>query len=135
VKSTDEEYLHSLDTSINEKKWQQEVTGGFPRLFPCVYHTFNSRNSPKGFPDTIVPVPPSLWFYRDKPPPLIVIELKVGNNKPTGDQLTWLMAFATTGAWTFVLWPRHRPVLNELYAANWGSPKIRERMHVYTKRG
>ena len=133
-----EEYLQAQDNTILEvgrKGFQQEVTNEFNRLFPCVYHTHDSRNSPKGFPDMIVPVPNSLWFDALRPPPLIVIELKVRNNKPSDDQFRWLSLFAETGAWTFVLWPRHRPVLAELYSANWNSPKLRDRLHVYTKRG
>lgn len=141
VNTNSEEYLNHLDHSIKEtggrNTFQIEVMKGFSKkhggLFNLVYHTHDSRNSPKGFPDTQVPIPPELWYY-PPPIPLLVIELKAGNNRASDDQRAWLKALAFNGAWTFCLWPRHRPVLRELYAANWSHPLVQNRLHVYTKR-
>jgi len=141
MKPDSEEYLNHLDHSIKEigrNGFQQEVSDGFSSkaggLFDLVYHTQDSRNSPKGFPDTQVPIPPSFWFL-NSPPPLLVIELKVRDNKPSEDQLAWLRALRANGAWTFCLWPRHRLALREMYNANWGHHEIQKRLHVYTRRG
>jgi hypothetical protein len=136
VKPESEEYLIHLDHSIKEigrGGFQQEVNDGFAQAgYEFVYHTHDSRNSPKGFPDTIVAVEPSKHYLSGRPP-LIVIELKAANNKPTPEQLAWLNAFRLCGAMTFVLWPRHRLVLNDLYAGNFNSPRVTNRLHLYEK--
>jgi hypothetical protein len=128
MKPTDEEYLQHLDTSISEKEWQQEANNGFIAGDNRFYHTKDSRHSPKGFPDLIVPILGGV-------PDLLVIELKVGDNKPSSEQLWWLDAFAQSGALTFCLWPRHRKVLERLYLGDVGSYLASTRIGVYTKRG
>lgn len=130
MKTDSEEYLNHLDHSIKEKggrgTFTIEVVNGFREAwFNFVYHTHDSRNSPVGYPDLSIL---DSEFH-------IIIELKVGNNKPSAKQVEWLRAFRQTGALTFVLWPRHRPVLRELYAGRYNNPLVQERLHVYTKHG
>lgn len=134
-----EEYLQHLDDAIRElgsSGFQQEITDGFRSnpAYDLIYHTWNSRNSPAGYPDTMIPVPPALW-YLEEMPPLLAIEAKVGKNKPKIEQIRWLKALRVCGCWTFVLWPRHRPVLHDLYSANFHTQRVQDRLHVYTKRG
>lgn len=135
VRADAEEYLDYQDHSIQEtgsRGFQQEVTNGFKVRYGCVYHTHDSRNSPAGYPDTIVVARSWEGLLRGKPP-LIVIELKVAERKPSPEQLMWLKAFKGAGAMTFVLWPRHRPVLNKLYDGDFNHPSVQERLHIYVK--
>lgn len=131
MRPTDEEYLNHLDHSIKEigrGGWQEEVTNEFKRCgWGHVYHTWNSRNSPKGFPDVVI-----CGASR-----VIAIELKVGNNKPSDEQIGWLKAFKFSGALTFAFWPRHREVVRLIASGKWGVNALVEtgRLHVYTKQG
>lgn len=122
-----EEYQRHLDNSVKESGrggFQDEVTKGFRDAgFSFVYHTHDSRHSPKGYPDLSIL---DSEFH-------LVIELKVGDNKPSDAQIAWLKAFRKAGALTFVLWPRHRPVLNLLYQGQYGHPLVAARLHKYTK--
>lgn len=69
---------------MREKDLQRYVMQTAKLLGWRGYHTWNSIHSQKGFPDCVLL----------RPPRLVVIELKVGRNKPTPDQRDWLDAFA-----------------------------------------
>lgn len=130
VRHDSEEYLDHLDHSIKEigrRGWQQEITDTFKAAgWGFIYHTYDSRHSPAGFPDTIIPGAARI----------IVIEAKVGNNKASVLQIEWLKEFAKSGALTFCLWPRHRPTLRALADGAWlDDPDIRGRLNIYDKRG
>lgn len=80
----------------SEAKWQREVVKALRRFgFMLVYHTWNSRNSPPGFPDIVA------W----KPGRLLTWELKRENGKTTTAQEEWLAAFKAHGAETGVYRP------------------------------
>ena len=65
---------------MSEKEFMQQVIELATLYRWMVYHTFDSRRSCAGFPDLLLL----------KNAALIVAELKVGDNKPTSEQRTWL---------------------------------------------
>ncbi len=68
---------------ISEKAFMRQIVqlAGLCGWF--VYHTHDSRRSTKGFPDILLL----------KGPRIVVAELKVGRNKLTPEQESWLAAF------------------------------------------
>ncbi len=70
---------------ISEKKFQDTVIE-LARLcgFTHIYHTWNSQNSPAGFPDIV-----ALKGKRQ-----VVAELKSEKGKLSKEQKDWLLAFA-----------------------------------------
>jgi hypothetical protein len=89
---------------VNEAEFQSEVIAFATRHGWRHYHTHDSRKSVSGFPDLIL----------IRGPVLLVAELKVGDNEPTADQLTWLEAFAAAGVQTFVWRPSDWPMIARL---------------------
>lgn len=70
------------------------------------YHTQDSRNSPRGFPDVMIGF--SEEYADTQRPRLVVAELKTENGRPTLDQVRWLDHFSTLPAVEVYLWrPRH----------------------------
>ena len=68
---------------ITEKQWQQTVIDLARRLgYEFIYHTWNSRHSPAGFPDLVI--------LKDR---MIVAELKREDGHLTPEQYFWLLAF------------------------------------------
>jgi hypothetical protein len=67
-----------------------------------VYHTYDSRKSEPGFPDTCLTNGTSLLMY----------ELKDNRRKPTKDQEGWLSLLAHTGKVECGIWrPRDWPII------------------------
>lgn len=81
--------------AMSEKAFQAEVIRLAKRNGWKFYHTHDSRKCVAGFPD--------LLLLRG--PVAIAAELKVGDNRPTADQLSWLEAFADVGARAVVWHP------------------------------
>ena len=141
MRTDSEEYLNHLDHSIKEigrNGFQQEVTNGFVQAGSLAYHTHNSRNSLEGYPDSMVPLMLRAAILEPFRRPagamvLTVIELKCRDNTPSNKQIGWLDALRRCGALTFCLWPRHRPVLGDLYDGLI-TARVLERLHVYEKR-
>ena len=75
-----------------EKEFQAAVVKHAKMVGWMVYHTWNSRHSPAGFPDLIL-------LRHDR---MVVAELKRGNEKVGNDQMLWLTAFAEAGADSYV---------------------------------
>lgn len=73
----------SVDEAKTEKAFQAEVIQRAKRYGWKHYHTTISKRSAAGFPDLIL----------IRPPRLIAAELKVGTNRLTADQETWLELF------------------------------------------
>lgn len=66
--------------TLSERDWQQLVVD-VARLHRWdVYHTYDSRRSPAGFPDLLLTRPPELMF----------VELKTATGKVTAPQLAFL---------------------------------------------
>lgn len=89
-----------------EAEFQDEVTRLAKRHGWLAYHTHNSRKSEAGFWDSTL--------IRGRV--LIGAELKVGDNKPTGPQLTWLEALAgvkvvRSTVWKPEMWPEIERIL------------------------
>ena len=70
---------------ISHKQFQQQVVH-LAKLagFEQIYHTWNSRHSPAGFPDLVI----------IKEGRQIVAELKVGDDNLSPEQYFWLLEFA-----------------------------------------
>jgi hypothetical protein len=69
-----------------------------------IYHTYDSRKSEPGFPDTVLTDGESLLMY----------ELKDNHRKPTHEQETWLSLLAHTGKVECGIWrPRDLPAITE----------------------
>jgi len=82
--------------TISEEEFQAAVEDLARRNGWLVYHTRDSRKSKEGFPDVV-----ALRAGRQ-----VVAELKVGDNRPTAAQETWLEAWRLVpGAEVFVWRP------------------------------
>jgi len=68
--------------TISERAFQAQVIAAAEAMGYLCYHTHDSRRSQPGFPDLIM-----VRGYR-----MVALELKVGRNKPTPEQLVWLAA-------------------------------------------
>lgn len=79
--------MEPVAVEVSEKQFQQAVIDLARRNGWLVYHTRDSRKSESGFPDLVLL----------RAVTLIVAELKVGDNKPTAAQATWLEAFRAAG--------------------------------------
>lgn len=80
---------------MKEKDWQNTVIDLAKCLgYEFIYHTWNSRHSPAGFPDLVIV----------KEGRQIVIELKVGKGNLSAEQYFWLLEFTTVGE-VCVWWP------------------------------
>ena len=67
---------------MSEREFQAQVIAAAEAMGWLCYHTHDSRRSQPGFPDLIM-----VRGYR-----MVALELKVGRNKPTVDQVRWLAA-------------------------------------------
>ncbi|WP_273845426.1 hypothetical protein [Rubrobacter calidifluminis] len=103
---TREEYLRELDFSISEKEFTTRVKGIFRAAGWLTYHTWFSKRSDAGFPDLVCV----------KGERLVAMELKVGRNRPTANQLAWLEALREAGVETYLMWPRHEPEITAIAA-------------------
>lgn len=92
--STDE--YHAL---VSEKVFTQQVMAEAKANGWMCYHTHDSRRSQPGYPDisAVHPNRPELGH--------VYMELKVGKNKPTTDQDTWLLSLEASGDRVFVFRP------------------------------
>lgn len=89
--------MTAIAKPITEKQFMGQVVQ-LAKLFGwLVYHTHDSRRSIAGFPDLIL-----LRGGR-----MLVIELKVGKNRATAEQVAWLREFSKTGAFVAVWTPEH----------------------------
>jgi hypothetical protein len=74
-----------FDPFRNEKELQEDLRRKCNTFALLYYHTHNSKNSPKGFPDAMIASPPGAV------PRLLVAELKTPwNPNPTLSQRAWL---------------------------------------------
>jgi hypothetical protein len=89
---------------IDEKDFMAAVIAFAKRQGWLCYHTFNSRKSEAGFPDLVL-------IRADV---LLVVELKVGINRPTAPQQSWLEAFRAAGVRTFLWYPKDWPTIVSL---------------------
>ena len=71
----------NVDLKVKEKDFQAQLMQVALMLGGMVYHTYDSRKSPKGYPDLVI-----LTMDRR----LIFAELKTGKLMPTEDQWAWL---------------------------------------------
>lgn len=84
------------DDAKDEKQFQADVWKEFKRCgWAKKYHTHNSRKSDAGFPDLVI----------GRRGQIIVAELKVGDNKPSEDQVEWLNLFKLAGIPTYLWYP------------------------------
>lgn len=67
---------------MSEREFQAQVIAAAEMQGWLCYHTHDSRRCQPGFPDLIM-----VRGYR-----MVALELKVGRNKPTVDQVRWLAA-------------------------------------------
>ncbi len=70
------------------------------------YHTYRSDKSVPGFPDLILV----------RGSRLVVVELKVGRNKPTTEQAAWLELFRGVCEEVFVWYPSDWPMIEKTLA-------------------
>lgn len=79
---------------ISEKQFHAEVMAFAKRHGWKTFHTYDSRKSDEGYPDLVM--------LRERQ---IVAELKVGRNKPSAAQDTWLEAYRSVGVETYIWFP------------------------------
>lgn len=101
---------------ISEKEFQSQVIQLAKLLGWLVYHTHDSRRSVAGFPDLIL-----LRNGR-----LVVIELKVGKNRATPEQVVWLEAFAKIADYVAVWTPQHWAEIQEVLGEPSSQRPVRE---------
>jgi len=83
-----------LLNAVRERDFQQQVQDLARLCGFRVYHTYDSRRSPEGYPDCC--------FVR--PPRLIYAELKSERGKPTPAQLEWLHDLAEISGVEVFIW-------------------------------
>jgi hypothetical protein len=93
---TEEEYAAYLrrgePARISEKAWQMAVTRLLKQHgYRLIYHTFDSRRSPSGFPDLVAACPASEERPQGR---LIFAELKADDGIVRLEQQAWLDALA-----------------------------------------
>jgi hypothetical protein len=88
--------VHVLGRAITEKEWQTQVVQ-LARLYGwrLIYHTYDSRRSPSGFPDLVL--------VRDER--LVFVELKAGRGRVSPAQREWLAGLQRTAAEVYVWRP------------------------------
>jgi hypothetical protein len=79
---------------ISEEQWAQQVIDLAQMFGWRHYRTYDSRHSPKGFPDLVL----------CRPPRLVCLELKSDSKKsqPTPEQFAWIEDLAACSAGVFV---------------------------------
>lgn len=77
-----------LDAQITEADFQASVIRHARLRGYWVYHTYDSRHSEAGFPDTVIVHPEHPDW------PVVMAELKKETTKPTTAQEAWLEALA-----------------------------------------
>lgn len=75
------------------------------------YHTYRSKQSPKGFPDEVL--------CRER---VVFLELKREKTKTTQEQKDWLRALRNAGAEVYIVRPRNLDDLATALAAKGGVP-------------
>lgn len=90
-------------TAISEKQFQAEVQAFAKRHGWKTYHTRDSRKSDEGFPDLVM--------LRERQ---VVAELKVGKNKTSAAQDSWIEAYRSIGVETYVWYPSDWPQITEV---------------------
>lgn len=90
------EVVMEMRTRISEKAFMQMIIEAAVLLGYLVYHTYDSRRCVAGFPDLVLVRP----ARTDRAGRVIFAELKVGRNKTTQEQDSWLAALLSTQAFT-----------------------------------
>jgi hypothetical protein len=81
---------HGPGVPLTEKSWQQAVTRLLHQHgYHLVYHTYDSRRSPSGFPDVCA-------LHEQPGHPLLALELKTDTGQITPAQAAWLAAMETS---------------------------------------
>ena len=86
-----------MNNLITHKQFQQQIID-LAKLsgYEWIYHTWNSRHSPAGFPDLVI----------IKEGRQIVAELKVGKDNLSAEQYFWLLEFKKVkNTEVYVWWP------------------------------
>lgn len=81
--------------AVTEKAFMQRVVGLARACGWMVYHTFDSRRSPSGFPDLVL----------CRGGRVVAMELKAAHGRPTAAQLAWLEAFRAGGCEAYLFRP------------------------------
>jgi len=85
-----------LDRAMSEAELQAQVVQLAQASGWLVYHTYDSRKSPLGFPDLVLA----------RGPHLIFAELKSARGRLTDEQAEWMAALRRTGQVAYVWRPR-----------------------------
>ena len=97
------------DNAVRQKpeQWFQDRVIQRARIcgFEQIYHTFDSRHSPAGFPDLIL--------LQDKT--LIVAELKDTGGQPSPEQYFWLLAFSRVTKHVYLWHPEDEDDIQRLF--------------------
>ena len=91
---------------ISHKQFQAQIVH-LAKLagFEQIYHTWDSRHSPAGFPDLII----------IKEGRQIVVELKVGKDNLSAEQYVWLLEFMKVkNTEVYVWWPEDKDEIDEV---------------------
>ena len=82
---------------MSEKQWQESIVAEARTFgYEEIYHTWDARRSPAGFPDLIL-----LKGKR-----MIVVEVKKVGGQLSAEQYFWLLAFIRAGAEVYLWDPR-----------------------------
>jgi len=82
-----DEYRHLNASEMSEKKLQEYIITAAVEAGWDYYHTWNSKNSRKGFPDLVLTWLGSSHIVPERP--LIFAELKTEHRKLDPDQIHW----------------------------------------------
>ena len=84
-----------MRTTETERSFMARVIAEANQAGYLVYHTFNAKRSPKGFPDVVLAKAGS---------PILLCELKTERGKVTPEQATWLEVLASVTGVESHLW-------------------------------
>lgn len=86
--------MSAADLLVGERDFQALVVQLARLRGWRVYHTFDSRRSPAGFPDLVLA----------RPPRLVIAELKSEKGRVADEQREWLRDFLACGVFETKLW-------------------------------
>lgn len=85
----------ALLATLTEREWQAQVVAWAKRAGWYVYHTYDSRRSPSGFPDLVLVKPLQ---------PVLFVELKSMKGRVTDGQWGWLQLLSTSNGARAEIW-------------------------------
>jgi hypothetical protein len=79
------------------------------------YHTYDSRRSEIGFPDLVLVKPGT---------GILFLELKVGKNRPSEEQVSWLRGLRQSAVHAYCVYPKDLDLIQGLLRNEYAAPNL-----------